>query len=571
MWAPRPAGVKLVLDGAGDPLDALPDPNGWYRWHLEGLTYGHRYWFELDGVQRPDPASRWQPDGVAGPSALVDPATFRWSDPQWQGPGPLRNQVLYELHVGTFSDEGTFDAAIEHLPSLTEIGVTAIELMPVAQFPGSRNWGYDGVLPSAAQHTYGGPEGLARLVDAAHGLGLAVILDVVYNHLGPEGNHLRDFGPYFTSTYATPWGDALNFSEGGSDHVRSLFIESALDWVRDHHIDGFRLDAVHAIVDPTAMGFLEELTAAIHAEADARGRGVMVIAESSDNDPRVVRPPDRGGYDMDAVWHDEIHHALRVAVAGESGGYYADFTGAPDLARALDHNLVYDGQYSVYRGRRHGRPAPDVESFRFVVCDQNHDQVGNRAFGERLDVLVDDNRRRLAAAVIALGPFTPMLFMGEEYGETAPFPYFVSHTDPDLIEAVREGRKREFAAFDWDVEPPDPAAEETFRSAVLDRSRRSPELESLWRDLLAARRAHPVLHDPAAQWHTNLSGELIIHHRRIPDDEVVLVWNLGSHHHTASLPEGRWRVEVATSPVGTDLLTDELDVEPWLGALLTPG
>ncbi len=313
LWAPRPDTVSLVLDGPVEDRRA-PDSSssdGWYDWHLDDVAHGQCYRFELDGRRRPDPASRWQPEGVAGPSALVDPATFAWRDDGWNGPSGMRGQVVYELHVGTFTAAGTFDAATEHLAPLAELGVTVIELMPVAQFPGGRNWGYDGVLPSAVQNTYGGPDGLARFVDAAHRVGLSVILDVVYNHFGPEGNHLREFGPYFTDTYETPWGEAVNVSEAGSDEVRAYFIDSAIGWVRDFHVDGFRLDAVHAIVDPTASPFLEELTTAVHAEAERLGRRALVIAESSDNDPRLVRPAERGGFAMDGVWQDEVHHAGR--------------------------------------------------------------------------------------------------------------------------------------------------------------------------------------------------------------------------------------------------------------------
>lgn len=569
LWAPVPERVTLVLDGPVHESRPADDatPDGWYRWEIDGVTHGQQYWFEIDGRLRPDPASRWQPHGVAGPSALVDPGTFTWTTTDWQPPTDLRHQVLYELHVGTFTSAGTFDAAIDHLDDLVATGITAIELMPVAQFPGARNWGYDGVLPSAVQDTYGGPAGLARLVDAAHQRGLAVILDVVYNHLGPEGNHLREFGPYFTDTYSTPWGGALNFAEAGSDNVRSYFVESAVGFVRDLRVDGFRLDAVHAIVDPTALPFLEELTAAVHDTAAADGRHALVIAESSDNDPRLVRSSDRGGFGMDGVWHDEIHHAVRVAVTGEREGYYADFTGAPDLARALERNLVFDGTFSAARDRRHGRPSDDVDAYRYVVCDQNHDQVGNRAFGERLDVLVDAAQRRLAAAVVTLGPFTPMLFMGEEYGETAPFPYFVSHTDPELVEAVRRGRRAEFAAFDWQEDPPDPAAIQTFRSAVLDRSRADDGIRELWRALLTARREHPVLHDPTAHATTSTSGHLVVHHRAGGDGEVVVLWNLGQHERETPLPDGEWRVALTTGP-DADPTAGSCTCPPWTAMLL---
>lgn len=576
VWAPAADQVAAVLDGPtrSDRLIGTRDEHGWVRWSLNGVEHGDLYWIELDGRHRPDPASRWQPDGVDGPSAFVDPGSFQWTDEDWTGPDSLAGQVLYELHVGTFTDAGTFDAAIAQLPALTELGITAVELMPVNQFPGTRNWGYDGVLVSAVQNSYGGPEGLARFVDAAHDAGLAVILDVVYNHFGPEGNHLAEFGPYFTSAYSTPWGAAVNFAGVGSDQVRDLFVSSAVGFVRDLHIDGLRLDAVHAIIDPTASTFLEEITEAVHSAASNRGNHCLVIAESSDNDPRLVRDPAVGGYGMDGVWHDEVHHGIRVALTAERQGYYADFIGAADLAQALETNLVYDGRYSEGRGRRHGRPSADVDSFRYVVCDQNHDQVGNRAFGERLDTLVPADRRRLAAAVVALGPFTPMLFMGEEYGEPAPFPYFVSHSDPDLIEAVRRGRAEEFAAFEWEIEPPDPAAAETFRSAVLDRTQAEREpyksVLQLWQRLLDTRRELPVLHDPNAKHDTELLGQTVIHHRRSSEVEVVVVWHFADDPSTIELPRGAvWTLRCSTDP-DRDGLVDghRLDVGPWEAVVL---
>jgi maltooligosyltrehalose trehalohydrolase len=403
--------------------------------------------------------------------------------------------------VGTFTPAGTFDAAIERLADLRDLGVTAIELMPIWQFPGERNWGYDGVLPYAVQHSYGGPAGLRRLVDAAHAHGIAVVLDVVYNHYGPEGNHLPDFGPYLTDRYDTPWGQAVNVDGPHSDEVRRYVVENAVRWVRDFHLDGLRLDAVHAIVDQSAVHVLEELATAVHAEAERLGRTVHLIAESDLADPRLVRSPEVGGYGLDAQWLDDVHHALHTAVTGERDGYFGDYEGFPDLARALRDRFVYAGRYSPHRGRRVGRPARDLPYDRFVVCTQNHDQVGNRMLGERRSVLVPFETLKLAAGALALLPFTPMLWMGQEYGEEAPFQYFVSHTEPALIEAVREGRQREFAYFAKDgLEAPDPQAEATFERSKLDWSLRDrghhATLRALYTELLRLRRTVPPSRAP---------------------------------------------------------------------------
>jgi maltooligosyltrehalose trehalohydrolase len=396
---------------------------------------------------------------------------FGWRDAGWAGL-PLEDLVFYEVHVGTFTAEGTFEALIPHLGGLRELGVTAIELMPVAQFPGTRNWGYDGVYPFAVQGSYGGPDGLRKLVDACHGRGLAVFLDAVYNHLGPEGNYLREFGHYFTDRYRTPWGEAVNFDGPDSDEVRRYFIENARSWIEDFHIDGLRLDAIHAIRDFSAQPFLGELAAVVGKSAAGLNRRVYLVAESNLNDVRVVRAAEQGGLGLDAQWTDDFHHALHVLLTGERTGYYTDFSGLEDLATAYRQGYVYTGQFSAFRRRRHGSSPRGLPARRHVVCAQNHDQVGNRLGGERLASQVSFEDSKLAAAAVLLSPFLPLLFMGEEYGETAPFPYFVSHGDPDLVEAVRAGRRAEFASFDWAAEPPDPQADATFGSALLQRARR---------------------------------------------------------------------------------------------------
>jgi maltooligosyltrehalose trehalohydrolase len=443
----------------------------------------------------------------------MDPTDFEWTDGDWAGL-TVRDLIIYELHVGSFTRDGTFDAVIHRLKPLRDLGITAIELMPVAEFPGRRNWGYDGVSLYAPQSSYGGPQALRRLVNAAHRAGLAVILDVVYNHLGPEGNYLRDFGPYFTDRYRTLWGEGWNLDGPESDEVRRYILDNALYWITEFRLDGLRLDAADTIVDQSALHVLEELTAAVHRQGRLLGRRVNVIAESAANDPRFVRSPEVGGYGLDAQWSDDFHHAVHVALTREQKGYFADFGGVAPVAKALAERFVNDGRYSVSRGRRHGRPAVDVPADRFVVCVQNHDQVGNRALGERLSALVSPEALRLAAAILLLSPYVPLLFMGEEYGETHPFLYFVSHSDPKLVDAVREGRRREFAAFGWRGEVPDPQAEATFDASRLDwdAAHRPPhvQLRALYRDLLGLRRVLLALkpgvatvrvrHDERAEW-----------------------------------------------------------------------
>ena len=395
----------------------------------EGLPYAFKL---ADGREYPDPASRWQPDGVHRPSAVFFPESYRWSDAAWRGVA-RDDLVIYELHVGTFTPEGTFDAIIPRLPQLRSLGVTAVELMPVAQFAGDRNWGYDAVYPYAVQNSYGGPRALQRLVDAAHQAGLAVILDVVYNHLGPEGNYLGNFGPYFTDRYRTPWGMAINYDGPDSDAVRQFVIDNARMWVRDFHIDGLRLDAVHAIYDLSPRHILAEIQAAVQREAARAGRLVHVIAESNQNDVRLIRPRERGGYGLDGVWSDDFHHSVHALLTGERDGYYLDFGEPAHLAKALNDVFVYDGCYSPFRRRRHGSRVGAIDRTRFVVCVQNHDQVGNRARGDRLGTLVAPAAQRLACGLLLLSPCVPLLFMGEEYGEAEAL---------SLLLLVRRSRRR---------------------------------------------------------------------------------------------------------------------------------
>jgi maltooligosyltrehalose trehalohydrolase len=481
VWAPHVERVELKLVAPRPAvLPMQVRERGYFELTAEGIEPGARYFYRLAGERdRPDPASRFQPEGVHGPSAVVE-SPFRWTDAHWHGL-PLHQYITYELHVGTFSEEGTFDAAIAHLDALRQLGITAVELMPVAQFPGGRNWGYDGVLPFAVQNTYGGPDGLRRFVDAAHQRELAVVMDVVYNHVGPEGNYLAEFGPYFTDRHHTPWGRAVNYDDHGSDEVRRFFIESALAWLEAFHIDALRLDAVHAIFDFSARPFLQELADAVRQEGERLNRRVYTIAESSLNDARLIASKELGGCGIDGQWCDDLHHAVRTTLVDERGGYYADFRGFDHLVKAYRDGFVHDGDYSEYRGRRHGNTVRHVDPIRLVVCSQNHDQVGNRLSGERLTDLVSFEQLKLAAGLILLSPYQPLLFMGEEYGETAPFQFFISHGDPQLVEAVRRGRKEEFARFRWQQEPPDPQAEETFMRCKLNHAlRHAGQHRALW-------------------------------------------------------------------------------------------
>lgn len=516
VWAPNARKVEVAVgcDGAVRTFPLSRGPDGVHGGTVPDAPAGSDYAYRLDGgPDRPDPVSRWRPFGVHGPTRVVDPAAFRWTDAGWRGL-ERADLLIYELHVGTFSRAGTFDGVIERLPALRDLGVTAIEIMPVSQFPGNRNWGYDGVSPYAVQSTYGGPDGLKRLVDMAHRVGLAVLLDVVYNHLGPEGNYLREFGPYFSDRYRTAWGEGLNLDGPDSDEVRRYVVDNAVYWVTEYHLDGLRLDAVDRVVDLSPVHIAEELGAAVHAAGESLGRRTLVIAEIDANDPRWVRPREMGGYGLDAHWSDDFHHAVHVALTGERAGYYADFIEPGAVAKVLAERYVNDGRYSPYRRRRHGRPAADVPADRFVVAIQNHDQTGNRARGERLSTLVSPEALRLAAALLLLSPYLPLLFMGEEHGETNPFLYFVSHGDPGLIEAVRKGRQEEFASFGWARTVPDPQAEETFEASRPDWARATSgdggRMLALYRELLRLRRTEPALrpaagavrvrHDAAAGW-----------------------------------------------------------------------
>ena len=548
VWAPGVKRVEVHLSSPRDFLAPLQEEGGYHQAVLEGVGPGSLYFFRLEGEkERPDPASRFQPQGVHGPSQVTDPF-YAWEDQGWFGL-PLWDYVIYELHVGAFSSEATFEGAIPYLDELKEMGVTAVELMPVAQFPGARNWGYDGVFPFAVQNSYGGPGGLKRLVNECHKRGLAVVLDVVYNHLGPEGNYLRDFGPYFTDRYRSPWGQAVNFDGPENREVRRFFIENALSWLTEFHIDDLRLDAVHAILDFSAEPFLKELAEAVHEQAERLNRRVHLIAESDLNDTRLLRSPKLGGYGLDGQWSDDFHHSLHTLLTGEDSGYYQDFGRVKDLKAALSGGLVYEGRYSSFRKRPHGNSFREIPATRLVIFSQNHDQVGNRLLGERLSRLTSFEGLKLAAGVVFLSPYVPLLFMGEEYGEEAPFPYFISHGDPALVEAVRRGRREEFSSFQWAQEPPDPQDEGTFRSARLDRSRRGKDpnrsLYRLYRELLALRKSHPVLsrmNKDRQEFHSLEEEKVLVQRRWEESDEIVAVYHFGETPQRISLPlpQGEW-------------------------------
>jgi len=525
VWAPDAKGVAVHIAGgagAGDhALTRLEGERGVWSVTVPGVVAGDRYGFRLDGADPlPDPTSRSQPDGVHALSEVVDPAKFEWQDGDWPGLA-LPDFVLYEIHVGTFTPEGTFDAVIPRLRELAALGVTAIELMPVSSFPGRRNWGYDGVHLYAPQHSYGGPEGMRRLVNAAHQHGMAVVLDVVYNHVGPEGNYLGSYGPYFTEVYRTPWGRAVNYDGWGSDPVRRWAHDNALYWISEFHIDALRLDAVQGIYDFGALAFLEELSDEVHELGRRLGRKVQLMAESDLNDPRLIRPPDQGGYGLDAQWADDVHHTIHVALTGERHGYYQDFAGIATMADVYREPFFYARRYAPHRDRIHGRSSAGVPRQRFVVAAQNHDQVGNRPLGERLASLVPADRQRLAAALVLLSPYIPLLFMGEEYGETAPFLYFIEHGDAELVEAVRAGRRREFEKLGLSSAlMSDPQAEETFERVKLDWARRDSaegaRLLSLYGDLLALRREEPTLKPGASVVHVEGSAEWCTQLRSTP-------------------------------------------------------
>ena len=562
VWAPRCRSVDVVIEGRRPhPLTAGADSI--FELSVPGLSAGARYQYRLDGVRyRPDPVSRWQPEGVHGPSSIVDPREFAWTDQGFRG-HQLADLVFYELHVGTFTTTGTFEAIIPRLGALVDLGVTAVELMPVAEFPGSRNWGYDGVHLYAPQSTYGGPRGLRRLVDACHRVGLSVILDVVYNHLGPEGNYLAEYGPFFTDRYRTPWGGAVNFDGPDAAGVRRHFVENACMWVREFHIDGIRLDAIHAIYDASPVHILTEMSEAARTVAGELGRPFHVVAESHDNERRLVLPREQGGVALDAVWSDDFHHALHVRLTGESGGYYTDFADPELLPRAIAEGFAFQGQPSQYFGHPRGTASADLGGERFVICLQNHDQVGNRAQGDRLGTIVPFEAVKMAAALLFTAPGLPLLFMGEEYGETSPFQFFTSFIDRDLAEAVRQGRTQEFRRFAWQGALPDPREPSTFMRSRLNHSLaqapRHRELLDYYRRWLALRRAHPALGArDKNRTEASMDGDVLTIRRTAANgSRVMLVANLSAQR------------QLAPDLTGCRVLMDSADPQ-WAGKVDPP-
>ncbi|MES2828434.1 MAG: malto-oligosyltrehalose trehalohydrolase [Bacteroidota bacterium] len=493
VWAPLAKTLNISVNGLTLPL--IKDDLGYWTLTTNEIQHGDYYWLLLDDQQLPDPASLAQPLGVHGPSQAIDFHNDTWHDLNWVN-HPLNEYIIYEIHTGTFSNEGDFDGIAKHIEHLVGLGITAIELMPVAAFPGSRNWGYDGVFPYAVQHSYGGYEGLRKLVEACHQNGIAVILDVVYNHIGPEGNYLPQFGPYFTDKYKTPWGDAVNFDDNGSYGAREFFIENALMWFRDFHIDALRLDAVHAIKDFSAVHLLQEISTRTAILMAQTGRVHYLIAESDLNDPRYITAVSANGMGMNAQWADEFHHALRVTAGEEKLGYYSDFSGIEHLAKSYQEAYVYTELFSPERNRIFGKSAPDCEGKQFVVFSQNHDQVGNRMLGERSSQLFSFEMLKLFASAVFISPFLQMLFMGEEWAETNPFQYFVSHTDPELVALVRKGRSEEFSAM-HQGDAPDPQSEDTFLNSKLNwnliQEPRSQALIKYYKALITLRKSNLVL------------------------------------------------------------------------------
>lgn len=525
------------------------DACGFHSVRLQNISPEANYLYRLDGNEEwPDPASRWQSHGPHGPSQVVDTASFPWTVHSWK-PLDLRSAVIYELHVGTYTPEGTFAGVISHLDELAELGITTIEIMPVAQFPGSRNWGYDGTYIFAPQNTYGGPAGLQRLIDAVHQRGLTIILDVVYNHLGPEGNYAGKFAPYYTDRYKSPWGSALNFDDADSEPVRQFFIRNALYWLEEYRFDGLRLDAIDGIRDLGARHVLAELSEAVQALAERTGQRKVLIAESDMNDRKVLDPRECAGFAMDAQWSDDFHHSLHTLLTGESAGYYASFGGLRHLADTLRQGWYYDGRWSLFRRRRYGNSPRGISAEHFVVCIQNHDQVGNRAEGERLSKLVDPASLRLAAGVVLLSPFVPMLFMGEEYGETASFLYFTSHEDAALIDAVRKGRREEFAHFAWKHEVvPDPQSEETFRAAALQHAKKahSPHhcIRAFYKRLIALRHRYQLGYPSPMEVTSHEPENVIVILRQLASAALLTVFHFGQAPAQVSIavPHGDWRV-----------------------------
>ena len=547
VWAPRAKQVTLVLldDKGRREVPMEPEPRGYHHCRQHHAAEGQLYRFRLeDGPELPDPCSLSQPEGVFGPSAVVAPDRFAWSDAAWRGIARA-DLVFYEIHVGAFTPQGTFEAIIPRLPALAELGITAVQIMPVGQFSGARGWGYDGVFPYAAHDAYGGPRGLERLVDACHRQGLAIFLDVVFNHFGPEGNVFEQFGPYFNDRYKTPWGAAINYDSAGCDAVRDFVLDNVRMWLEEFHFDGLRIDAADTMFDLGARHILAAIKTAADDAGRRRGWPAFVTAETDLDDPRLLYSVDRGGYALDQQWMDDYHHAIHAFLTGERTGYYVDFGDVLQIAQVLEQPYVYHWDYSSYRDRRHGAAAEGLSGDRFVIFVQNHDQIGNRARGERLlELLGSQPKVRLAASLLLLSPYIPLLFMGEEYGEENRFPYFCSFQDPELIEGVRAGRKQQFGDLMDPAQVPDPVAESTFEAARLTWSWPDgtfhSSLRRLYHDLLELRRRQPALRDfenrKAQVWSQPQGGVLLELIRGAGSTgRVRVLFNLGND--GATVPE----------------------------------
>lgn len=533
VWAPLIDNVTLHIVSPKERfLSMTKDEEGYFHTEVKDILAGAKYFYRLDGENDvPDPASHFQPEGVHGPSQVIDHRGYNWKDQNWRGM-PLREMIMYELHVGTFTPEGVFEAIIPRLDEIAAIGINVIELMPVSQFPGNRNWGYDGVFPYSVQNSYGTPEQLKRLIEECHHRGIAVILDMVYNHLGPEGNYFGKYGPYFTDKYSTPWGDAINYDGAYSDAVRDYFSDNALFWFKYYHLDGLRLDAVHAVFDTEAVHFWEYTSEKVKKLSQKEGKSFYLIAESDFNSSHVVKLPEVGGFGFNAQWLDDFHHAIYVLLDKEGHKFYEDFGRMEQFAKAIKEGYVHSGDYVKARKRKHGKSSAGIPGDRFIAFTQNHDLIGNRVLGERMSVLISFEGLKLAAAAVLLSPYIPLLFMGEEYAEDTPFFYFVSHSDPELVEAVRKGRKEEFADFKWEGESPDPQSEETFEASKLQWQKRKEGKHQVmlawYKELIQLRRSHPALHnfDKNFLWVNIIQNKVLSLERWDEDDRFLCLFNL---------------------------------------------
>jgi maltooligosyltrehalose trehalohydrolase len=559
LWAPHAQDVQVKITSQGNRLISLQEEErGYWKTKDAEIKAGDQYLFQLDNEQEwPDPASQFQPLNVHGPSAVVDHNAFQWEDASWKGMA-LQDMIIYEVHVGTFSPEGTFEGIISKLDYLQYLGITMLELMPLGQFPGSRNWGYDGVFPFAVQESYGGPEGLKKLVNACHLRGIGVTVDAIYNHLGPEGNYLEKYGPYFTPKYAIPWGNAINFDDAHSDEVRNYFIQNALMWFRDYHVDSLRLDAVDVYRDLGSVHFIQELHAEVKNLEKETERLHQLVGESDLNDPRFITPVDKGGYGLDAQWADEFHHALHTLLTGESEGYYADYGTIEHLKKVFETSYVHTGQYSAFRKRTHGSVPISNPYSQFIVFGQNHDQIGNRLLGDRISKSISFEALKLMAGTYLLSPSIPLIFMGEEFGEENPFQFFISHSDEKLIMATREGRKKDFEHFHLGREAPDPQAEETFLRCKLNWDLlQDGNKEALWqfyKELIQFRKKHPAFkfHERSTvQTQVEENKEIVKIERKIPHNasaSLYIILHFGKEDTTFFLEgEGDWSLHLDSS------------------------